>query len=75
LSKILGRIPMSNTTATDMSELDWPAEFERTDPSDREPYSGGFRVTRSEAFQNVLDELATWDGVTDKCFDCKPTRR
>jgi hypothetical protein len=52
-----------------MSNLDWPAEFERTDPSDREVYSGGFRVTRSEAFQNILDELATWDGVTDVQLD------
>jgi len=52
-----------------MGELDWPAEFERTDPADREPYSGGFRVTRSVAFQNVLDELRTWDGVTDVQLD------
>jgi len=49
--------------------LDWPPQFERTDPSDREPYSGGFRVTRSVAFGNVLDELATWDGVTDVQLD------
>jgi len=48
-----------------MTDLDWPAEFERTNPSEREPYSGGFRVTRSEAFQNLLDELRSWDGVTD----------
>jgi len=52
-----------------MSDLDWPAEFERTPPEDREEYSGGFRVTRSTAFQNVLDELATWDGVTDVQLD------
>lgn len=51
------------------SHIDWPAEFERTDPSDREPYSGGFRVTRSTAFQNVLDELRGWDGVTDVQLD------
>lgn len=49
--------------------IDWPAEFERTDPSDREPYSGGFRVTRSTAFQNILNELAKWDGVTDVQLD------
>ena len=49
--------------------LNWPAEFERTDPSDRESYPGGFRVTRSTAFQNVLDELRTWDGVTDVQLD------
>lgn len=49
--------------------IDWPAEFERTDPSDREPYPGGFRVTRSTAFGNILDELATWQGVTDVQLD------
>lgn len=48
---------------------DWPEEFERTPPEDREPYSGGFQVTRSEAFQNVLDELARWDKVTDVQLD------
>lgn len=52
-----------------MSDLDWPAEFERTDPSDRTAYSGGFTVTRSRAFGNVLDELSTWDGVTDVQLD------
>ena len=50
--------------------IDWPATFERTDPADREAYPGNFRVTRSTAFQNVLDELATWDGVTDVQLDC-----
>ncbi len=49
--------------------LDWPPEFDRTEPHQREPYSGGFRVTRSVAFQNVLDELRGWDGVTDVQLD------
>jgi hypothetical protein len=65
------------------SRLDWPDEFERTEPRDREQYPGGFRVTRSTAFQNVLDELRTWDGVTvvdavsnreelaDRCENCR----
>ncbi len=48
---------------------DWPDEFDRTPSEDRKPYSGGFRVTRSTAFQNVLDELRTWDGVTDVQLD------
>ena len=48
-----------------MSDLDWPEEFPRTPPHERTSYPGGFSVTRSQAFQNVLDELATWDGVTD----------
>jgi len=49
--------------------LNWPDSFERTAPEDREPYPGGFRVTRSTAFQNVLDELRTWDGITDVQLD------
>ena len=60
---------MSNNSTKDTEHIDWPDEFERTDPSDRERYSGGFRVTRSVAFQNVLDELATWQGVTDVQLD------
>lgn len=52
-----------------MSNLDWPDLFERTDPRARKPYPGGFRVTRSVAFQNVLDELRGWDGVTDVQLD------
>jgi len=60
---------MSNEFTGDAEHIDWPAEFERTDPSDREAYSGGFRVTRATAFQNVLDELATWQGVTDVQLD------
>jgi len=44
-----------------MSELDWPDGFERTAPSDREPYPHGFRVTRSQAFDNILDELRKMD--------------
>jgi hypothetical protein len=56
--------------STDGTEhIDWPPEFERTPPKDREPYPNGFRVTRSTAFQNVLGELATWDGVTDVQLD------
>lgn len=49
--------------------LDWPANFDRTDPIKREPYPNGFSVTRSQAFQNLLDELRGWDGVTDVQLD------
>jgi len=49
--------------------LDWPDTFERTDPSDRESYPHGFDVTRAVAFQNVLDELRRWGGVTDVQLD------
>lgn len=52
-------------TARTNHDIDWPDSFPRTPPQDREPYSGGFTVTRSTAFQNVLDELRGWDGVTD----------
>lgn len=45
------------------SHLDWPEGFERTDPSDREPYPHGFRVTRSQAFDNVLTELRRMDAT------------
>lgn len=48
--------------------LDWPEGFPRTDPADRERYPGGFRVSRRVAFQNVLNELKTWD-VTDVQLD------
>jgi len=60
---------MSQKQHEHMSDLDWPAEFERTPPHQREPYSGGFQVTRSTAFDNVLDELRGWDGVTDVQLD------
>jgi hypothetical protein len=52
-----------------MSGLDWPENFERTDASERESYPNGFRVTRSQAFDNILDELASWDGVRDVQLD------
>jgi len=44
-----------------MSRLDWPDGFERTPPENREPYPHGFRVTRSQAFDNILDELRKLD--------------
>lgn len=56
---------MASNATTESDAIDWPESFPRTDPSDRKPYPGGFRVTRSTAFKNVLDELATWSGVTD----------
>ncbi len=50
-------------------QIDWPPELDRTPPEERTEYPGGFRVSRSVAFQNVLDELAAWDGVTDVQLD------
>lgn len=60
---------MSQRTQYETDVIDWPDTFPRTPPEDREPYSGGFQVTRSQAFQNVLDELRGWDGVTDVQLD------
>lgn len=54
---------------SNMSNLDWPDAFPRTPPQKRRSYPGGFQVTRSAAFQNVLDELRKWDGVTDVQLD------
>lgn len=50
---------------SDTSSVDWPDGFDRTPPDEREPYPGNFRVTRSRAFRNILEELGRWDGVTD----------
>jgi hypothetical protein len=55
--------------AHEREDVDWPEAFPRTDPQDREPYPDGFRVPRSEAFENVLEELRGWEGVTDVRLD------
>ena len=44
-----------------MSNLDWPDGFERTPESERESYPHGFRVTRTQAFETILDELRKMD--------------
>lgn len=44
-----------------MSDLTWPEGFDRTPESDREPYPGGFEVSRSRAFDSILDELEKMD--------------
>lgn len=48
-----------------MTDLDWPEGFERTPESEREPYPYGFTVSRSDAFDNILQELRRMDGVRD----------
>ncbi|WP_252698733.1 J domain-containing protein [Natronosalvus vescus] len=48
-----------------MSDLEWPDALLRTAEEDRESYPGNFRVQTRRAFQNILGELKTWDGVTD----------
>ncbi|GGN84431.1 J domain-containing protein [Haloarcula pellucida] len=52
-----------------MPDLDWPDGFDRTDPGDREPYPHGFRVTRSQAFDNILEELRKMDGARNVQLD------
>jgi len=49
--------------------LDWPPKFDRTETRKRKAYPGRFRVTRSTAFQNILDELRGWEGVRDVQLD------
>lgn len=46
-----------------MTDLDWPSGFDRTPPEEREPYPGGFQVSRSEAFDSIVDELERMDAV------------
>ncbi|MFP9193801.1 hypothetical protein ACLI4Q_19510 [Natrialbaceae archaeon A-CW1-1] len=48
-----------------MSDLEWSDALLRTAEEDRESYPGNFRVQTRRAFQNILGELKTWDGVTD----------
>jgi len=60
---------MSQQKQQNMTALDWPEAFERTPSHKRKSYPGGFRVTRSVAFSNILDELRTWGGVTDVQLD------
>lgn len=45
--------------------VDWPEGYDRTPEHERKPYPHGFEVTRTEAFQSILDELAKMDDVTD----------
>lgn len=46
-----------------MSTLDWPTEYDRTLPEERESYPHGFEVTRSEAFDSILAELRKMDAT------------
>lgn len=45
-------------------ELHWPESYDRTDPSEREPYPGDLSPTRKESFQSITEELERW-GATD----------
>lgn len=40
--------------------LNWPADYPRTDPNERESYPGDLAPTRKESFQSIVDELERW---------------
>lgn len=42
-------------------QIEWPDGFDRTPPTDREPYPGGFEVSRTRAFDSIVDELEKMD--------------
>lgn len=46
-----------------MSDLEWPEGFERTAPADRARYPGGFEVSRTKAFDSILEEISKIDGA------------
>ena len=37
--------------------VDWPDGFDQTPADEREPYPHGFRVSRTQAFDNIVEEL------------------
>ncbi|QLH82449.1 J domain-containing protein [Halosimplex pelagicum] len=47
-----------------MSRIDWPAGYDRTDPEDREPYDGDLSPTRKESFKSIVDELERWGATS-----------
>lgn len=46
-----------------MSDLDWPEGFDRTPAADRRRYPGHFEVSRSRAFDSIVEELEKMDAV------------
>lgn len=45
--------------------LEWPAKFDRTPPSQREPYPYNFRVSRLDAFENIIKQVDRLTGARD----------
>lgn len=37
--------------------LEWPSDFDRTDSDQREPYPHNFRVSRRDAFTNIVNQV------------------
>lgn len=46
-----------------MSDLDWPEGFERTLPKERRRYPGGFEVSRTTAFDSIVEEIQKIEGA------------
>jgi hypothetical protein len=44
-------------------EVDWPEGFDRTPESKRERYPHGFRVSRTQAFDNIVEECRKMGAV------------
>jgi hypothetical protein len=55
-----------------VSDLDWPAGFNRTPPEERRAYPHGFRVSRTEAFDSILEELAQMGAVNVRIETAAP---
>lgn len=43
------------------NNFDWPDGFDRTPPSDRSSYPGGFEVSQHRSFKSLMDELEKVD--------------
>lgn len=55
-------------------DLDWPEGFDRTPPSDRRRYPGGFEVSRRQAFDSILEELEKMDAYNIEVQTAAPHR-
>lgn len=51
-----------------MSDIEWPAEIDRTPEGERETYPHGFGVSRREAIEHVMEQLRKMD-ATDVQID------
>lgn len=46
--------------------IDWPEDYDRTDPDEREPYPGNISVGHREAFGSIDEELGRWGAGLDR---------
>lgn len=58
-------------TQQSSGSIDWPDEYSRTDPDDREAYPGNISLNHREAFESVIEELERW-GATGVDVDFAP---